>query len=257
MTAIAFTPIRRRPWVAAALVGAAGIAWWSTALRMEGMDAGPGAGLGSVGWFTGAWAMMMAAMMLPSLAPTVAAYASEVRGAGHWTLFAGGYLLVWTTAGLSAYGPFELGNHLLGADLAWRTGGRWTAVGVLVLSAGYQLTPLKAACLRRCRRPPAPAGRGVPGAVASGLRAGVWCIGCTWALMAALFALGVMSITWMALIALLVGLEKVGPWRRVGRAVTATVLVALAIGVAVAPGHVPGLVVPGPSGTVHAMKAMN
>jgi predicted metal-binding membrane protein len=257
MTAIALAPVRRRPWAVAALVAAAGTAWWSTVVRMQGMDGGPGTSLGSVGWFTGAWATMMAAMMLPSLAPTVAAYAVQVRGRARWTLFALGYLLVWVTAGLSAYGLFELGKELLGADLAWHAGGRWAAVGVLALSAGYQLTPLKAICLRRCRRPPPPAGLGIPGAVATGLRAGAWCIGCTWALMAALFALGVMSITWMVLIALLVALEKVGPWRRVGRAVTATVLVALAVGVAVAPSDVPGLVVPGSSGAMHAMKAMS
>jgi predicted metal-binding membrane protein len=74
--------------------------------------------------------------------------------------------------------------------------------------------------------------------------------------MAALFALGVMSITWMVLIALLVALEKVGPWQRPGRAVTATVLVALAAGIVIAPGHVPGLVVPGSSGAMHAMSSM-
>lgn len=235
----------------------AGIAWWSTAVRMQGMDGGPGTSLGSLGWFTGAWAVMMAAMMLPSLAPTVAAYAARVRGASRWTLFAGGYLLAWTTAGLSAYGLFELGKHLFGSDLAWHRGGRWFAVGVVVLAAGYQATSLKAACLSRCRRPPRPAGDGLPGAAGTGLRAGASCIGCTWALMAALFALGVMGITWMVLIALLVALEKVGPWQRVGRAVTATVVLALAVGVAVAPKDVPGLVVPGSSGAMHAIKAMH
>jgi predicted metal-binding membrane protein len=256
VTAIALAPVRRKPWVVAALLGAAGLAWWSTAVRMEGMDAGPGTSLGSIGWFAGAWAAMMAAMMLPSLAPTVAAFATHVRGVGRWALFALGYLLTWTTAGLTAYGLFELGKHLLGGELAWHAGGRWAAVGVLFLSAAYQLTPVKAACLNRCRMPPTPTGRGAPGAVATGLRAGIWCIGCTWALMAALFALGVMSITWMVLIALLVALEKVGPWQHVGRMVTATILIALAVGIAAAPGQVPGLVVPDSSGAMHAMKVM-
>jgi predicted metal-binding membrane protein len=223
---------------------------------MEGMDAGPGTGLGSVGWFTGAWAVMMAAMMLPSLAPTVAAYATRVRGAGRWALFAGGYLLAWTTAGLAAYGFFELGKQLLGGDLGWHAGGRPAAVSVLLLSAGYQLTPLKSACLSRCRSAPTPVGRGALGAASTGLREGLSCIGCTWALMAALFALGVMSITWMVLISLLVALEKLGPWQRAAQAVTATVLVGLAFGVAVTPGHVPGLVVPSSHGAMHAMRAM-
>jgi predicted metal-binding membrane protein len=63
----------------AALLAAAGLAWWATADRMAGMDAGPGTALGSAGWFTGVWVTMMAAMMLPSLAPTAAVFAASVR----------------------------------------------------------------------------------------------------------------------------------------------------------------------------------
>jgi predicted metal-binding membrane protein len=95
----------------------AGLAWWSTAERMGGMDAGPGAALGSIGWFTGVWATMMAAMMLPSLASGPAVFAALVRREpSRVLLFAGGYLLVWSAAGVGAYGLFELGNTLFGSS---------------------------------------------------------------------------------------------------------------------------------------------
>jgi predicted metal-binding membrane protein len=93
-------------------------------------------------------------------------------------------------------------------------------------------------------------------ALAAGARSGAWCIGCSWALMAALFALGVMSLTWMALVAVLVAIEKTGPRPSAARLATAVVLTALAVGVLAAPGHVPGLVVPGSPAGMHAMPAM-
>ncbi len=146
--------MRRDPVVVAAVLAAAGLAWWSAADRMTGMDAGPGASLGSIGWFTGMWATMMAAMMLPSLAPTAAVFAALVRRElSRVLLFAGGYLLVWSTAGIAAYGLFGLGKSLFAGSLAWHSGGRWLAAGVLVVAALYQLTPLKRASLRRCRTP--------------------------------------------------------------------------------------------------------
>src|SRR5690242_7910697 len=105
------TAMRTELGMVAALLAAAGLAWWFTADRMTGMDAGPGTALGSVGWFTGVWATMMAAMMLPSLAPTAAVFAALVRRElSRVLLFASGYLLVWSIAGIGAYGLFELGT---------------------------------------------------------------------------------------------------------------------------------------------------
>jgi predicted metal-binding membrane protein len=257
-----FSAMRTELGIVAALLAAAGVAWWSTADRMAGMDAGPGTGLGSVGWFTGVWATMMAAMMLPSLAPSAAVFAASVRREfSRVLLFAGGYLLVWGAVGIGAYGLFELGKSLFGGSLAWHSGGRPFAAGVLALAALYQLTPLKRAFLLRCRSPlrllDSSWQNTRPGALAIGVRGGGWCLGCTWALMAALFALGVMSLTWMALIAVLVALEKVGPWRRGARLATAGVLVILAVAILTVPNEVPGFVVPGaPSGSMHVMKAM-
>jgi predicted metal-binding membrane protein len=247
--------------IVAALLVVAGLAWWSTADRMSGMNAGPGTALGSVGWFTGVWATMMAAMMLPSLAPAAAVFAASVRRElSRVLLFAGGYLLVWSVAGIGAYGLFELGKSLFAGSFAWHAGGRWLAAGVLILAALYQLTALKRAFLMRCRSPlrlletPWPSTR--RGALVMGLRNGGWCLGCTWALMAALFALGVMSLAWMALIAVLVALEKAGPWRRGARLATAGVLIVLAAAILAMPHDVPGFVVPGSHASPQMVEAM-
>jgi predicted metal-binding membrane protein len=262
--AAAFAAVRGQLGLVALLVALAAVAWWSTAGRMAGMDAGPGTDLGALGWFLGVWVVMMAAMMFPSLAPTVALYAKMTRRRvpDRPLLFATGYLLLWGTAGLGAYGLFRLGRSLFGGDLAWHSGGRWFAAGVLAVAAVYELTPLKDVCLAKCR---SPVGflvgtwrDGRVGALEMGLRHAGWCLGCCWALMAALFALGVMSLTWMAFVAALIALEKTLPWRRAVTWGTAVVLLALAIAILAAPDAVPGLVIPGGShNAMHAMGAMH
>ncbi len=259
------TPLRvarSQPAAIAGLLVAAGLAWWWTVGRMAGMDAGPGTDLGTLGWFTASWVAMMAAMMLPAFAPALAGYLAFTggRGPSRSLLCTAGYLLAWTAAGVVTYGLFEFGKGLLASDLAWDGAGRWLSGGVIVLAAVYQLTPMKHACLLRCRGD-VEVTRGLSrhersDALAMGARSGAWCIGCSWALMAALFALGVMSLTWMALIAVLVAVEKTGPRPSVARLATAVVLAALAVGVLAAPGQVPGLVVPGSPLGMHAMKAM-
>jgi predicted metal-binding membrane protein len=231
--AASFAAVRARLALVALLLALAGVAWWSTVDRMAGMDAGPGTDLGALGWFLGVWVVMMAAMMVPSLAPTVALYGKMTRrrGVDRPLLFAGGYLLVWGVAGLGAYGLFRLGRSLFGGDLAWHAGGRWFAAGVLALAALYEITPLKNVCLAKCR---SPLGfllgtwrDGRLGALQMGSRHAGWCVGCCWALMAALFALGVMSLTWMALVAGLIALEKTVPWRRTVTWGSAAVLLVL------------------------------
>jgi predicted metal-binding membrane protein len=205
--------------------------------------------------------VMMGAMMLPSVSPRVALYAQMTRrpGLSRPLLFTSGYLLLWAVAGVAAYGLFRLGRSLFGADLSWHSGGQWVAGGVLTVASLYELTPLKDVCLEKCR---SPLGflvgtwhDGQRGAVAMGVRHGAWCLGCCWALMAALFALGVMSLAWMALVAALITLEKTLPWRRVATWGTAAVLLILACVLIAAPHAVPGLVVPG--GHAHAMNAMH
>jgi len=233
------------------LIAFAALAWWTTVRSMAGMGASPAADLGALGWFAAVWIVMMAAMMLPAVSPTVALYArmTRQRGLARPAAFTAGYLVVWGAAGVVAYGLYAFGRHVLGTQLAWHAGGRWLAGGVLIVAALYELTPLKDVCLGKCRSPFGflmGAWRdGVRGAVAMGGRHAFWCFGCCWALMAALFALGVMSIFWMAAVAGAITVEKLLPWRRVAVWSTTALLLALALGVLAAPGSVPGFVVPG------------
>jgi predicted metal-binding membrane protein len=251
------------------LVAAAVVGWAVTGDRMQGMDAGPGTDLGAVGWFVGVWVVMMAAMMFPAIAPMVLMYARIQEGkrergsatpAGATALFIAGYLVAWSAAGLLGYAIFELGRSLDLGFLAWDEGGRYVAAGVILGAAIYQLTPLKDVCLRKCRSPfmfLLEAWRpGRVGALRMGIEHGAWCVGCCWALMAALFALGVMSVAWMAVIAAFIATEKLLPWRAIAnRAVTVGLLV-LAISVLAAPEDVPGLTVPGSAEADRAMEAM-
>ena len=245
-----FDAARARLGLVALLGALAAVAWWSTIRSMGGMGASPGTDLGALGWFVGVWIVMMAAMMLPAVSPTVALYArmTRERGLGRPFAFIGGYLVVWGAAGLAAYVLFAAGKHVLGPDLAWHSGGRWLAGGLLVAAAVYELTPLKDVCLGKCR---SPFGfllgtwrDGVRGAAEMGAKHGAWCLGCCWALMVALFALGVMSLVWMAVVAALITVEKVLPWRRVAVWSTTALLLALAIGLFAAPQAIPGFVIP-------------
>jgi predicted metal-binding membrane protein len=248
--AAAVAAMRTQLGLVALLFGLAGLAWWATADRMAGMDAGPGTDLGTFGWFLGVWIVMMGAMMFPSVAPTVALYAQMTRrrGLSRPLLFASGYLLVWGAAGAVAYGLFELGRSLFGADLAWHAAGRWLVGGILVVAAIYELTPLKDVCLAKCR---SPLGfllgswrDGRRGALEMGARHAAWCVGCCWALMVALFALGVMSVGWMAFVAALIAIEKLAPWKSAANRAIAVTLVVLGLAVAIVPAQVPGLTVP-------------
>src|SRR5690242_15248622 len=108
--------IPRQVLVAAALIVAALVAWIVTYRRMHGMDAGPGTDLGGLGWYVGVWVTMMAAMMLPSVAPMVLTYAriNETRrkAPGGTLVFLAGYLLAWTVYGLAAYAVYRLAKHV-------------------------------------------------------------------------------------------------------------------------------------------------
>jgi predicted metal-binding membrane protein len=237
------------------------LAWAVTDDRMSGMDAGPGTDPGTLGWFLGVWVVMMAAMMFPSIAPMVMMYARIQRGrqergqaapVGATTIFVSGYLISWAAAGLAGYWLFKAGQALAPQAFSWDEGGPYLAGGIIVLAAVYQLTPLKDMCLRHCRSPlmfilqhykPR---RG--GALWMGIEHGGYCVGCCWALMAALFALGVMSLVWMAFVAALIALEKTLPWGRPATYATALVLLVLGVVLIAAPDAVPGLTVPGDGG---------
>lgn len=247
----AFAAARARLGLVAALVGLAGVAWWWTARQMQGMDAGPWTALGTAGWFVGVWIVMMAAMMLPSVAPTIALYSRMTRQRFPLSplLFASGYLITWAGAGLVAFAIGAALGAISGDLFAWDRAGRWTAGATLLVAAAYELTPLKDACLGKCRSPlGALLGswrEGPSGALRMGARNGAWCVGCCWALMASLFALGIMSVVWMAVVAGLIAFEKTVPWRRIASYGTAAVLLAIGVLVLAAPSAVPALTVPG------------
>jgi predicted metal-binding membrane protein len=235
------------------LIALATAAWAITAQRMQGMDMGPGTDLGGLGWFTVVWATMMAAMMLPSLAPMALAYARASRGArapsptAASVLFACGYMLIWVGAGVLAYALFTSVRSLEISWLAWDRGGPYVAGGAIVAAALYELTPVKSACLRHCRNPELVTERwrpGLGGALTRGLEHGGFCVGASWALMAALFAVGVMNVAWMIVVAALVGIEKLLPWERVAIGATVVLIAVLGLAVAFAAHDVPWLTIP-------------
>jgi predicted metal-binding membrane protein len=229
---------------------------------MQGMDGGPWTDLGTVAWFVGVWIVMMAAMMFPSVAPTVALYSrmTKSRSPVSPLLFASGYLVAWMSVGVLAFAVATAGGRSSGDLLAWDRAGRWVAGATLIIAAVYELTPLKDVCLGKCR---SPLGfllgswrRGRSGALQMGARHGAWCIGCCWALMASLFALGVMSVVWMAVVAGLIAFEKLIPSRRTATYGTAAILFVLGVLLTTAPDTIPALTIPG-SGSMPPMDQMS
>ncbi len=258
----------REAWPALVLIAVGAVCWVVTANRMDGMDAGPGTELGGLGWFVGVWATMMAAMMLPSLVPMGTAYVraeSATGGSGEGrpfvatVAFAAGYLLPWVVAGVAAYALIESVRSVHPGLLAWDEAGPYVAGAVIAGAALYELTPLKATCLRHCRDPRLLVEHRRPGpfgAVRTGIEHGGFCVGCCWALMAALFALGVMSIGWMVLIAAVIAIEKLLPRLSLASPVVVLVLAVLAASVAFSPDDVPGMTTPDSPEAMRAMDAM-
>lgn len=242
--------------VVVGLLAAALVTWSVTVQRMRGMDMGPGTNLGGLGWYMGVWVTMMGAMMLPSAAPMVLLFhrvSTERAKRGQqfvptW-IFVLSYLAVWTTYGLAAYSLYRLVAHFDFGVLDWDRGGRYLAGGVIAAAGLYELTPLKSVCLKHCRGPMHFLlhgwRHGVRGALRMGAEHGSYCVGCCWGLMAVLFALGMMSLTWMAAVAGLIFAQKVLPNGEHLTRVFAVAFIAIGIWVASAPGSVPGLTQPG------------
>ena len=258
----AYAAVRTRLGLIALLFSLAAVGWWWTAREMQGMDGGPWTELGTAAWFLGVWVVMMAAMMFPSVAPTVALYSKlrHTRALGAPLLFTAGYLLVWSAVGLVAYTLGRIGAQLFGDVLAWDRAGRGVAGATLLVAAAYELTPLKDVCLGKCR---SPLGfllgswkEGLSGATQMGARHGAWCVGCCWALMASLLALGLMSVVWMALVAGLIAFEKLIPSRRAATYGTAAVLLVLGVLMLVTPDVIPGRTSPG-AGSMSPMDEMS
>jgi len=169
-------------------------------------------------------------------------------------------VLTWAGAGLVAFALVAGVNRTSGDVLAWDRAGRWVAGATLVGAVVYELTPLKDVCLGKCR---SPLGfllgswrDGRWGALRMGAKNDAWCVGCCWALMASLFALGVMSVAWMAFVAGLIAIEKTLPWRRVATYGTAALLLTLGVLLFAAPHAIPALTIPGHD-QVNEMEPMN
>jgi Predicted metal-binding integral membrane protein (DUF2182) len=151
----ALAAVRVRLGLVLALFGVAAAGWWWTVRQMQGMDEGPWTALGAFGWFLGVWVVMMAAMMFPSVAPTVALYSrmTKTRLPLAPAAFTAGYLLTWAAAGVAAWTIAIGTSHLAGDALAWDNAGRVLAGATVIVAAVYELTPFKDVCLGKCRSP--------------------------------------------------------------------------------------------------------
>jgi len=220
--ALALTAVATRAAPAAmatALTGTLGLAaacWVVAVWQMNGMDMGTATQLGSFGAFIAVWVAMMAAMMLPGAVPAVLRRA-HARGMRAVPLFAGSYLAVWALAGVAVYA-------------AYRPHGTLAAGAVVIAAAAYEVTPLKRHCRRRCRE-----------ATGSGFTFGFYCAGSSAGLMAMLVALGAMSITWMAVITVLVLGQKLLPAKAAIDLPLALAIAGLGVLIVVTPSLIPGL----------------
>ena len=235
-------------WIAIALLAAA--AWVFTVPRAETMGNEPGTMGLTVLSFLGLWVLMMAAMMLPSVAPVAVLWTRLISGASagfgrvtRMSMFLGGYLLVWAAFGAVAFAALTGADRLLTAS---PTAAKWLGVAIFITAGSYQLTPWKDWCLRRCRSPVGAlmyyvGFRGRSRDARVGLHHGATCAGCCWGLMILLVAVGVMNVAAMAALAVVIFVEKL--WRYgkpFGRAV-GVLLVAIGAAAIWFPWLLPGL----------------
>jgi predicted metal-binding membrane protein len=199
-----------------ALLALAAVAWFLLVIQSRAMDMAMGI---TIPVYLAIWVTMLTAMMLPATAPLAMAYGrvAQARGGGRlaaWP-FSAGYLLLWTAAGLVPLAVFAWTQGAI-AGMTASPLGHLALGGVLAMAGLYQLSPLKGACLRACR---SPLGfvmhhdfeSGAVGGLIAGAVHGAFCLGCCWALMAVLTVAGLMSLPWMAALAVLILAEK--NWR--------------------------------------------
>jgi predicted metal-binding membrane protein len=235
------------------LVVATALAWaWIVPLSLDMY--GPMSGLSAwmmtaewdarhLGLLAAMWAVMMAAMMLPSAAPAILLYVATVRrsvsaGAVRRAFaFTSGYLVIWILFAVAAAWLQRLLAEAFLLSPMMEPAVWWMPAAVLVLAGVYQLTPFKLRCLTECQSPAVFIARrwreGTSGALRMGLTHGLYCLGCCWALMLLLFAGGVMHLPTIVGLAALVLLEKVLPLDRHGTIwfsrLTGTALIGLAL----------------------------
>lgn len=249
-TVAAAAPTRRRAdplsvGVPTALVALAGIGWWWSLRMTADMDGSTGAMAGmssmssaemvSLGSFLVTWVAMMAAMMFPAVAPVVRLYgrAAAAGRVAPLPVFVAGYIAVWGALGLPGYVGWRALMGPVADGQTWA--GRFAGV-VLIGAAIWQVTPLRGVCLSHCRSPMSffmRFGKSVAkplGALRMGATHGLYCVGCCWALMMVLVAMGTMHALWMAGLAVLIFLEKNAPHGE--RIAMAGALVFLSLGAA-------------------------
>jgi predicted metal-binding membrane protein len=237
--------LRRLTPQAAVLLLLAAVAWLITVGPAGGMGAMTGTmGLGLVS-FVGIWALMMAAMMLPSVAPVASMYQRSVRSHRALRLagFTAGYLIAWAGVGIPAFFLTGLVTRLVEGRPATATA---VAVAVFAACGLYQLTPLKTRCLRHCRSPLSLLlhygnYRGALRDVRAGAHHGAWCLGCCWSLMALFVVVGVMNVAAMVVLAVVVLAEKLWVHGELLARAAGAVALALAVAVIWFPALAPGL----------------
>ena len=254
--AATLSPSARRRLATATVLGALAVAaWLASVRRMGGMAMDDRFSVGSFGFFVGLWVVMMAAMMFPSVWPTLSLYGAIVRSrsgararAGvSSAVFVGGYLVSWTVYGLLAFGALEIASRSGLGGLSDEAVARYVVAPVALVAASYQLAPLKQACLRHCRGPfsflLAHWRDGLRGAARMGAIHGGYCVGCCWMLMLVLLAVGVMSVTWMAIVSVAIAVEKLTPTRAtwLPSALLGLGLAALALVALIRPALLPGV----------------
>jgi predicted metal-binding membrane protein len=237
--------LRRLTPQAAALLLLAAVAWLVTVGRagtMAGMTGTMGFGLPA---FVGMWALMMAAMMLPSVAPVASMYQRSVRSHRALRLagFTTGYLIAWAGAGVPAYVLTVLVARLVDGHPVRATA---AAVAVFASCGVYQLTPLKARCLKHCRSPLSlllryGSYRGALRDVRAGAHHGTYCLGCCWSLMALFVVLGVMNVAAMVVLAVVVLVEKLWVHGEVLARAAGVAALMLAVAAIWVPALAPGL----------------
>lgn len=241
--------------LATGVLGAAAAGWILLVGRMDAMamtPPTPGGDPGALGWFVVTWVVMTAAMMLPGSAPAVvrAVRGQRRQGAGvapagiapAAVAFLAAYGAVWLLAGLAGYAGVQGVRALHVSALGWTSAGRYLSAAALVAAGLYQITAVKRRWLARCVAPEHRLARpGVMAGLHAGTGHGVCCVTCCWTLMVALYALGIMSITWMVVLTVLIAAERLVPPTRLA---VAAGLIVLGVGVAAAPASVPGLNVP-------------
>jgi predicted metal-binding membrane protein len=214
---------RRRIATATVLGLLAVVAWIASVRRMDGMGMEDRFSVGSFGFFVVLWVVMMAAMMFPSVWPTLSLYGTIMRNRSTTraragvasAAFVGGYLAAWTAYGLLAFAALEIASRAGLGGLSDTELARYVVAPVALAAAAYQLAPLKQACLNHCRGPFSFLlhhwRSGLRGAVSMGTIHGAYCVGCCWMLMLVLLSLGMMSVTWMAVVSVAIAVEKLTP----------------------------------------------